>query len=175
MVSLLDDEVKNGLIKLFGKEVTHIRHNWLQTLALAFTEGYVSNERLRYALKIHKADIYTLLKDMCNEGYLIAEGHGRGMKYYLPTTGNVGSNVGSNIGSNIGSKPRSKRMSRDELRKVIMDCCDDWVSLEYISISVGKNADYLISKVFPSMLEENLIERMYPEVPRHPYQKYKKK
>lgn len=167
MVSLLDDEVKNGLIKLFGKEVTHIRHNWLQTLALAFTEGYVSNERLRYALKIHKADIYTLLKDMCNEGYLIAEGHGRGMKYYLPTTGNVG--------SNIGSKHRSKRMSRDELRKVIMDCCDDWVSLEYISISVGKNADYLISKVFPSMLEENLIERMYPEVPRHPYQKYKKK
>ena len=175
MVSLLDEEVKNGLIGLFGKSIIHIKHNWLHTLALAFTEGYVTNERLRYALKIHKADIYTLLKDMCKEGFLITEGHGRGTKYYLPTLdANIGSNVGSNVGSNIGSNP-TKRKSKPELRAEIIKCCSDWVSLEFIATTIGKNTDYLLAKVFPSMLEEGLIERMYPNTPRHPYQKYRKK
>ena len=32
-------------------------------------------EGLRYALNIHKADIYNLLKVMCGKGYLVAEGH----------------------------------------------------------------------------------------------------
>lgn len=40
------------------------------------TEGYVTNERLRYTLNIHKADIYNLLKDMCSKGYIVADGHG---------------------------------------------------------------------------------------------------
>ena len=174
MVSLLDENVKNGLIRLFGKGVVHVKHNWLMTLALTFTEGYVTNERLRYALKIHKADIYDLLKNMCNDGYLNAEGHGRGTRYYLPgEAANVGSNVGSNLGSNVGSKMK-KRMSKEELREVIINTCSDWVSLEYIATSIGRKIDYLQNHVIPFMLEEGLIERMYPETPRHPNQKYKK-
>jgi hypothetical protein len=141
---------------------------WGTYSALAHTEGHVTNERLRFALNIHKADIYALLKNMCNANYLKAEGHGRGMKYYLPTRDNLGSNIGSNIGSNT-----KQRLSREELCKAIVSACPDWVSLEYISLSVGKNSDYLISKVFPAMLAEGMIERMYPQTPRHPNQKYK--
>ena len=33
---------------------------------------------------------------------------------------------------------------------------------------------YKSNEVIPAMLEEGLIERMYPDSPRHPYQKYKK-
>lgn len=84
MLSLLDANVKEGLVESFGKSVLRIEHNCLQTLALAYTEGYVTNERLRYTLDIHKADIYDLLKDMCGKGYLVAEGHGRGTKYHIP-------------------------------------------------------------------------------------------
>lgn len=183
MVSLLDENVKNGLIRLFGKGVVHVKHNWLMTLALTLTEGYVTNERLRYALKIHKADIYTLLKDMCNGGYLIAEGHGRGTKYYLPIVdANIGSNIGSNVGSNPISNPVSnpiskpkKRMSREEIREAIISVSADWVSLDYIAKSIGRNTDYLLAHVIPSMLEEGIIERMYPDSPRNPYQKYKKR
>lgn len=159
--------MKNGLIRLFGKGVVHVKHNWLMTLALTLTEGYVTSERLRYALKIHKADIYTLLKDMCNEGYLIAEGHGRGTKYYLP-------GLAANVGSNPISKPK-KRMSREEIREAIISVSADWVSLEYIATSIGRNTDYLLAHVIPSMLEEGIIERMYPDSPRNPYQKYKRK
>lgn len=189
-------------MNIFGKGVIQIEHNRLLTLALAYTEGCVTNERLRYALNIHKADIAILLKDLCNKNYLKAEGRGRGTKYHLPMNegqgsnvdsnlgsnigsnigsnvgsnvgSNIGSNVGSNVGSNIGNKPKT-RLSRNELRRLIMDACSEWVSLEEIAVTVEKNSDYLISKVFPAMMEEGLIERMYPDTPRHPYQKYKKK
>lgn len=137
---------------------------WDTYFALAYTEGHVTNERLRFALNIHKADIYALLKNMCNANHLKAEGHGRGMKYYLPTRDNLGSNIGSNL---------PKKMKRDILKKVIVDVCADWVSLDYIATSIGRNADYLLSDVFPAMLEEGIIERMYPQTPRHPNQKYK--
>ena len=186
MLSLLEADVKKGLMNIFGKGVIQIEHNRLLTLALAYTEGCVTNERLRYALNIHKADIAILLKDLCNKNYLKAEGRGRGTKYHLPVNegqgsnvdsnlgSNIGSNIGSNVGSNIGNKPKT-RLSRNELRRLIMDACSEWVSLEEIAVTVEKNSDYLISKVFPAMMEEGLIERMYPDTPRHPYQKYKKK
>ena len=185
MVSLLDENVKNGLIRLFGKGVVHVKHNWLQTLALTFTEGYVTNERLRYALKIHRADIYPLLKDMCKEGYLIAEGHGRGTKYYLPALDvNIGSNPVSNPVSNPISNPISnpvsnpiskpkKRMSREEIREAIISVSADWVSLDYIASEIDRTTAYLLADIIPPMLEEGLMERMYPDSPTSPYQKYK--
>lgn len=154
---------------IFGKGVVHIEHNRLLTLALAFTEGFVTNERLRYALNIHKADIAVLLKDLCNKNYLRAEGHGRGMKYHMPFI----DGVGSNVGSNVGSKPMKRRMSKKEIRKEIVNVCSEWVSLDYIATTIGRNSVYLLNHVIPSMLEEGLIERMYPQTPRHPNQKYK--
>ena len=63
----------------------------------------MKNERLRYALKIHKADIHSLLKTMCIEGLLFSDGHGRGTKYYLLDSANAGRNLERNLGSNIGS------------------------------------------------------------------------
>ena len=184
MVSLLDMDVKNGLTGILGKEIVHIEHNRLLTLALAYTEGYITNERLRYALNMHKADIYLLLKDLCNKNYLRAEGHGRGTKYCPPienvgSMGSMGSNVGSNMGSNMGSNVGSmgsnikKRMSKEEIREEIMITCSDWVSLDYIAATIKRNSGYLLDYIIPSMLEDGLIERMYPKVPRHPKQKYR--
>ena len=66
-------------------------------------------------------------------------------------------------------------MSRDELRKVILEVCDEWVSLVQIATIIDRNPDYLLMSVIPTMLEEGLLERMYPHIPKHPYQKYKKK
>ena len=162
-----------------------------------YSEVYVKNERLRYALKIHKADIHSLLKTMCIEGLLFSDGHGRGTKYYLLDSANagrnlernlgsnigslesnLGSNIGSNLESNIGSNLESnfkRRMSRKELYKVIIETCSNWVSLEYISKTIGRSPYYLLNEIIPSMLDEGLLERMYPNTPRHPNQKYKKR
>ena len=67
-----------------------------------------------------------------------------------------------------------KRMSKDELCKAIEDACLDWASLDFIAKSIGRTHDYLQNHVIPLMLEAGLIERMYPEIPRHPNQKYKR-
>ena len=116
---------------------------------------------------------YDLLKDMCGKGYLVAEGHGRGTKYHIPQARKT-SDVSDNLGSNLGSKPK-RRLGRDELRRIILGACDEWVSLEHIATTIDRNPDYLLTSVIPSMLEEGLLERMYPQSPKHPYQKYKRK
>ena len=53
--------------------------------------------------------------------------------------------------------------------------CDELVSLDHIATVIDRNSDYLLTSVIPSMLEEGLLERMYPQIPKHPYQKYKRK
>ena len=61
------------------------------------------------------------------------------------------------------------------MRREILALCEDWVSLEYIAKTIKRNPAYLLNHVIPSMLDERLIERMFPESPRNPYQKYRKK
>ena len=173
MLTLLDEDIKQGLIKIFGSNILNVEHNYLSTLSLAFSEGYVSNERLRYVLNLHRADITLLLKEMCTKGYLMSEGYGRGTKYHIPTVREV-SNDESNPISNPISNPK-KRMSREEIREAIIRVSADWVSLDYIATKIDRTTAYLLSNIIPSMLEEGIIERMYPDTARHPYQKYKRK
>jgi hypothetical protein len=66
-------------------------------------------------------------------------------------------------------------MSKDEIRAEIMNVCSNWVSLEFIAKSINRTTAYLLSDIIPSMLSEGLIERIDPENPRNPYQKYKRK
>lgn len=66
-------------------------------------------------------------------------------------------------------------MSREEIREAIISVSADWVSLDYIATKIDRTTAYLLSDIIPSMLEEGIIERMYPDTARHPYQKYKKK
>lgn len=56
-----------------------------------------------------------------------------------------------------------------------MDACGEWISLEDIARAVDRKSDYLLNEIIPSMLKDGLIERMFPENPRNPYQKYKRK
>ena len=156
----------------------NVEHNYLSTLSLAYSEGYVSNERLRYVLNLHRADITLLLKEMSVKGYLVSEGYGRGTKYHLPhvvQASNTDSNVGSNLGSNLESKPHKKRLSKKELFDFIVDACEVWIALDDIARTVERKPDYLLNEIIPLMLKEGLIERLYPENPRNPYQKYKRK
>ncbi len=90
MESVMDENIKNQLISLYGEQILNIGHDKLLILNMTCADGYVTNENLRYTLNIHKSEITELLKDMCNSGLLVAEGYGRGTKYKLPSSsGNV--------------------------------------------------------------------------------------
>ena len=84
MESFLSDEAKAKLTDKFGIMANSFDHNVLTILALACDEGSVTNERLRYSLNLHKAEIADILKHMTHKGLLISEGYGRGMRYLLP-------------------------------------------------------------------------------------------
>lgn len=66
-------------------------------------------------------------------------------------------------------------MKKEELRMEIVNICSDWVSLDYIATTLKRSLEYIQNHIIPSMLEDGLIERMYPQAPRHPKQKYRAK
>jgi hypothetical protein len=41
-------------------------------------------------------------------------------------------------------------LGRDELRRIILGACDEWVSLEHIATTIDRNPDYLLTIVIPS-------------------------
>ena len=84
MESLIDDSIKESLVGLLGDRVNRIPKNQLITLALAYTEEEITNERLQYVLNIHRTDITEMLGKMCADGLLMSTGHGRGTKYHIP-------------------------------------------------------------------------------------------
>ncbi|MBR5978769.1 MAG: hypothetical protein IK033_07225 [Verrucomicrobia bacterium] len=48
-----------------------------------------------------------------------------------------------------------------------------WKTVEEIAVSVGRDKGYIRNKILPQM--ENVLERMYKDIPNHPGQKYKAK
>ena len=68
---------------------------------------------------------------------------------------------------------KSARKSPDRLRQDIIDACTEFISLEEIARKVERSISHLKSQIIPQMLIDNLIERQFPDVPRHPHQKYR--
>lgn len=84
---------------MFGDKVEQLPRPQLMALAMAYSEEEITNERLQYALDIHRADITKMLSDMCTAHLLEASGHGRGTKYHVYGT-NV-SLLGTNVALNM--------------------------------------------------------------------------
>ena len=101
---------------------------------VAYDEGDVTNERLRYVLNMHKSAISELLKLMVKNDLLEAYGYGRGMRYRLPakstnmfgldlsisgdsTICQVTSSANNSASSDANSaSPKKKRMPKEELK-----------------------------------------------------------
>ena len=176
MESFLSDEAKVKLTEKFGIMANSFDHNVLTILALACDEGSVTNERLRYSLNLHKAEIADILKHMTHEGLLISEGYGRGMRYLLPQgsldyfkmhEANMATSE-ANMATSI-----KKKMSREELQVLILSHCEDWISLDLLSSRIKRNPKYLRNVVIPVLIASKKLQMLYPGTPNHPNQKYK--
>ena len=53
------------------------------------------------------------------------------------------------------------------------EVCAEWISLEDIAMQTGKDYDYLRNHIIPRMLQEKILEMLYPGTPNHPKQQYK--
>lgn len=141
------------------------------TLATCYSEGEVTNYRLQIIIDKHSSDITKLLKNLCDKGFLISYGFGRGTKYQINEEYELSSL------QNDDSKGVSKgvRSSSEKVKKDILEVCSDYASIEEIASKVGKSIVYLKNKIIPQMLKDGLLEWQYPNAPRHPYQKYRTK
>ena len=197
MESFLSEETKGRLTEKFGIIANSFDHNVLTTLALVCDEGYVTSTRLRYSLNLHKSEISDMLKLMTEKGLLVSEGYGRGTRYVLPINGidvlredpyNVatsGSNVATSDPNVATSDPNvatsdpnvatsvKKKMSREELQELILQNCQEWISLEDLAKLIHRNPIYLRNHVMPILLAANKIQMLYPK--NHPNQLYKVK
>ena len=186
MESFLPERTKAKLVEKFGDFVNCLDHNALSVLALVCEEKFVTNNRLRYSLNMHKSEISDLLKLMTQKELLVAEGYGRGTKYYLPKEGlevlrNSASSDANSASSDANSasldansaSPQRKRMSKEELKSLIVSICNDWVTIEEIVERTGKSTSYIRNSVIPLLLAEKTIVMMFPGTPRTPKQKYR--
>ena len=204
LISILDNKIREELIAIFGERALQMENNKLTTLVIALTEKVVSNERLRYTLNLHKYDITKMLKELCLEGYLIADGIGRGTIYHLNIAHNI--NCSSNIDTNLTTSDVNlttsdvnlttsdvnlttsdvnlttsgdvnnikKKCSQKELFDLILECTSDWKSLAEISREVNRSSQYLKGNVIHKMIKDGLLQREF-SMPNHPAQRYKRK
>lgn len=181
MVSLFPEEVRESLTSIFGEErIGGLNHEQWLALSVCHTEDTISNSRLQDVLEMHRADITTLLKGLCADGFLMSLGTGRGTVYRINKEyGNVASNVASSVASNVASNDANaaatSRLSYEAMVALICSVATDFLSLEDIAAAIHKNARYLNNRIIPRMVSEQLLERLYPDNPRHPNQKYKAK
>ncbi len=176
LVSLLSDEVVAGLKSLFGEDVVDIEHNKLMILAFCYSDKSTSNNRLQSLLMLHRADITAILQEMCHEEYLISDGVGRGTKYYLNI--NYLYLESKNLESiNLASKnlASSKRYASQKLQDQIVAICNEFQSAQYIAQQVDRNVRYIKNEVIAKMVSQELLEREFPDTPRHPKQRYRAK
>ena len=198
MESFLSEETKGRLTEKFGIIANSFDHNVLTTLALACDEGYVISPRLRYSFNIHKSEISNMLKLMTQKGLLVSEGYGRGTRYILPVKGidvlreepvnvessdpnvessnpNVESSKDENVATSDANMAPSvkKKMSREELHELILQNCQEWISLEDLAKLINRKPMYLRNHVMPILLAADKIQMLYPK--NHPNQLYKVK
>ena len=185
--SLLDEKVLAELDRLFGRRMKAADSNVRIVLSMALTEEVINNERLREALFMHPADITHLLQHLCQEGFLVSSGRGRGTVYRLKVTTlqdkcvTLQDKVTTLHAKDITLQDedttlhvcdvQSTRMTREKLQELILDYCTEWRSAEEIATHVHKSKQYIRGEILPKM--DQFLMRKYPLKEKHPGQKYK--
>ena len=182
--SLMDERVLHELRRLFGDKFAGLNKHERMVLALSLTENKVNHERLRYVLPLHPADITHILQHLTRLGLLVSNGHGRGTTYQLNVcpeceTLQAGAETLQagvetlQAGAETLQAGMPKRMLRDEMIQKIVAFCTEWRTAEEIAVFLHRSKRYITNEVLPKM--DNLLERLYPKVRRHPDQKYRSK
>ena len=83
--------------------------------------------------------------------------------------------LGNNHPSLVDIYGAKKRVSKEELWAIIQSFCDSWHTPEDIVVFTGKTSKYIKETILPQMVKLGIIERLYPDTPNHPKQKYRSK
>jgi ATP-dependent DNA helicase RecG len=119
MSSLVPDDAIEELQAHLGDRFAALSELARMALITASAEGLVSHGRLREISTEHPADISKLLATLVRDGFLSAQGAGRGMVYFLPwqqsTTTLMFDSAESAIGADLTGKSPELRAKPPEL------------------------------------------------------------
>lgn len=149
-------------------------------------EAYGYGRGMRYRLPAKNTNVFGLDLSISgdNTKYQVTSCANNSASYCASSEANNASNSASseaNSASNSASSkansasPKKKRMSKEELKALIISICADWVSIEDIVERTGKSSSYIRNSLMPLLLAEKSIVMMYPGAPRNPNQKYRVK
>jgi len=99
MYSIIPENTLLELNAIFD-DVNSLLPDELTVLYYCLIEGSISNNRMQYVLNMHRADITTLLKKMCEKKYLESDNNGRWTTYEIKRkvdTSNRKDNVSVNL------------------------------------------------------------------------------
>ena len=198
MQSLIQPEILDELSRRLNLDADKLSSQVQTILALALTEKHVTNERLRFVLRLHKSDITSLLQQMCKQGWLVSDGYGRGTKYRLPSEGAIDNVVSNNNnvdrkGPNVDSSEDSiniifdesvlsdearvllnrKRLSQSQMETLICEIAYEWRTIQDLTQILRKDKSYLRNHVLPNLISKGILEREYASIPNHPNQRYR--
>lgn len=169
MFGVISQSVLNDLNAIFG-DISNLTADELTALSFCLVEDSISNKRLQYVLNLHKYDITSLLKNLCEKNYLYSDNNGRWTIYKLKKVDTSGRKV------DTSEKKEKTRFKRSDLESLIMNVCkDDYLKMEEISKRINKSTDYLKNKIFPDMIAKGKLEKKYPYTDNHPDQGYRTK
>jgi predicted HTH transcriptional regulator len=189
--SILPDEHKQKLIKIFGKDCLHWDSDKLTVMALACAENDISNESLQFILPNHRTDITELLRRLKTDGLLESEGYGRGTHYHIPEHLLLESAIAvedapiNSKTSDESARPkcktsnesaRPKRKTHEQTIDMILNyVSDDYHTSEEIARHIGMSHTYVLRNFITPMVKDGKLQKLHPQKANHPYQQYTNK
>lgn len=173
MVSLIPDHSSVKLHQLFGDKWHHLPSGERLALAIADTEGDVTNVRLREVTANHPADLTKMLQGLVRKGFLVSDGKRRWSRYKLPNASIKYNNI-----NEIGSGPSRDQVgtksapSQDQVN-ILKACREEKTLLELMRVIGRKNRTKFRNQFLKPLLDDGLIEMTIPDKPKSRLQKYR--
>ena len=131
---------------------------------------------MRYLLPEKRPDFLNVATSEANvatlEGSKVATSEAKVASSEAKVASSEGSNVATSETANVATSIK-KRMPREELQSLIMSVCNEWISLEDMSVRIGRDSTYLRNHVIPLMIASKMLQMLFPGTPNHPNQQYK--
>lgn len=110
MSSLVPESAMAALSSQFGKRFSTLAETARLALITAQVEGMVSHDRLKEVTTDHPADLTKVLGQLVRDGFLLSDGTGRGMVYFLPGQRRGAASAFQELGAALGGLDESPEL-----------------------------------------------------------------
>ncbi|MCA9547064.1 MAG: putative DNA binding domain-containing protein [Myxococcales bacterium] len=174
--SLLPPRIVDRLRSTLGEAFTGQDETGRLILVTAAAEGAIDHARICELSSAHGRDITLKLQDLMRKGLLYASGRMRQKTYSLPETGHALQGR-LPFGEGEGSPPSDASSqvfdhTSSAVSEILAACRGRFQTTTEIAAAVRRSAA-TVRRYLPRLVAQGLLDRMYPDRPRHPGQAYR--